>query len=258
MHRGQRCGLPGPALRIADRNRTQTHPTTPQTNIPHRDRPEAQATTRPKNAYPSPFSSVPRTTEKVPATPPKTRNPFNRPTARALPRRAENTLTTKEATLLQLSRGSKAAETSPQTAPRWQQRGSFNWAAAAETVHRSPGPGAASRFNWAAARRPRRRDSAGYDQPPGGLASIGPRLGGRGDNSFLNSVAFDTTELQLGRGSEAAETESCLRFVVTLAKLQLGRGSEAAETGHYRLDDHRTPACFNWAAARRPRRPLPG
>ena len=95
---------------------------------------------------------------------------------------------------------------------------SFNWAAARRPRRRCPIglPNLFLRksFNWAAARRPRRPGISGAD--------VGQKVG-----------------LQLGRGSEAAETEEYAERIKWSEVLQLGRGSEAAET--YREQLHKRP-----------------
>ena len=78
-----------------------------------------------------------------------------------------------------------------------------------------------------------RGDERAGDDGPADVdgASMGPRLGGRGDyvDRTLSSAA---NTLQWGRGSVAAETGSEDFDRVVLVRLQWGRGSVAAETSH--------------------------
>ena len=207
---------------------------------------------------------------------------------------------------LQLGRGSEAAET--------QGIGDTSWVGLAASIGprlggrgdsptKSRGPGWGKRFNWAAARRPRRPCPARESRPPLGPASIGPRLGGRGDSRSdgegqRRSASFNWAaarrprrppysvkwlgrftaasigprlggrgdgrtrppacqlppSLQLGRGSEAAETEQNIRRAEELALASIGPrlGGRGDSRGLVTL--LAKLRCFNWAAARRPRR----
>ena len=116
-----------------------------------------------------------------------------------------------------------------------------------------PNPGGPRRFNWAAARRPRRRHLAGDDWL-GGVASIGPRLGGRGDALSTLDSDGSPAMLQLGRGSEAAETSHGRRSrqgpeCASIGPRLGGRGDADKAEGMLSTCER-----FNWAAARRPRR----
>ena len=110
-------------------------------------------------------------------------------------------------------------------------------------------------FNGAAARWPRRCVCALLGSESGHGASMGPRLGGRGDDSNARVVAIAEYLLQWGRGSVAAEIGVAnWRATVSDGTLQWGRGSVAAEMKSARMRAARTSMCFNGAAARWPRR----
>ena len=109
----------------------------------------------------------------------------------------------------------------------------FNWAAARRPRRRlapvRPARDSSAGFNWAAARRPRRHpgehEGPGADGGFNWAAARRPRRPCRAVVSCTSK-----SELQLGRGSEAAETTLRRSHWIRHGWLQLGRGSEAAET----------------------------
>ena len=91
--------------------------------------------------------------------------------------------------------------------------------------------GAWARFNGAAARWPRRQRGRGHLRHAGRRASMGPRLGGRGDRSW---TCPGTTSACRGFNGAAARwprrPTSAFDKLVLNRVLQWGRGSVAAET----------------------------
>ena len=160
--------------------------------------------------------------------------------------------------VLQWGRGSVAAEMATYSGtPTITLRG-FNGAAARWPRRSTPGGQSSSLtscFNGAAARWPRRFDTIGELEAflgamlqwgrgsvaaeihglhrqlaPSTHASMGPRLGGRGDDRRLSPRPTRPASLQWGRGSVAAEMKpGRAKQKRKGSKLQWGRGSVAAE-----------------------------
>ncbi len=91
-----------------------------------------------------------------------------------------------------------------------------------------------------------------------GVASIGPRLEGRG-NQAQRTVGNGTVgKLQLGHGSKAVETRLDLERHGVDVRASIGPRLEGRGNGGGGGRACERQACFNWATARRPWKPVAG